>query len=177
MPSEAYGYGPVMAEATKEVVATYRDAEAARTAIQALERHGVDADRIRMIATPGVRTPKTDDAMREPDMAVTRKVGTRALGTSAGLAVVAGVAVFVLARFVLDSAMGAALAFGVGAFMAGGALGFFLGGVSVLAVSDEWGETFEATGPATIAVHVPEDAVIDLRDRIEATHPDRVTIA
>jgi hypothetical protein len=166
-----------MAEATKEVVATYRDAEAARTAIQALERHGIDADRIRMIGTSGVRTPKTDEAMREPDMAVTRKVGSRAAGGGIALAVVVGLAAFLVTRFALDAAPGAALMFGVGGFIAGGALGMLFGGYSTLAVSDEWGESFAATGPTTISVHVPEDAVIDLRDRIEATHPDRVTIS
>src|SRR4051794_25312452 len=153
-----------MAEATKEVVATYRSAEEARTAIQALERRGIDAEQIRMIGTPGVDAPRTDYAMREPDEVLTRKVGRRALGGSVALAVVAAIVVFVVARFVLDSAVGAAVAFAAGAFMAGGALGFFYGGASSLAVSDEWGESFAATGPATIAVHVPGDAVVDLRD-------------
>ena len=166
-----------MAEATKEVVATYRTAEDARTAIQMLERHGVDAERIRMIGTPGLRAVRTDSAMRDPDERLTRDVGRRAVGGSVVLAVVAAVVVFLVARFALDAAAGAALAFAVGAGMAGGALGFFLGGVSKLAVSDEWGESYNATGPATIAVHVPDDKVIDLRDRLRSTHPEQLTVS
>src|SRR5690348_4954047 len=112
-----------MAEATKEVVATYPNAEAARTAIKALERHGIDAERIRMIDTPGLRAPKTDEALRDPDMAVTRKVGSRAAVGGLAMAVVVGVAAFVVTRLALDAAPGAALMFGVGGFIAGGALG------------------------------------------------------
>jgi hypothetical protein len=166
-----------MAEATREVVATYRSAEEARTAIRMLERHGVDAERIRMIGTPGLRAVRTDSAMREPDERLTRDVGRRAMGGSVGLAVVAAAVVFLVSKLAFDAAPGAALAFAAGAYMAGGALGFFLGGASRLAVSDEWGESYTAEGPATISVHVPDDAVIDLRDRLQKTHPDQLTVS
>ena len=166
-----------MAEAMKEVVATYPSAEAARTAIQALERKGIDAERIRMIGTPGLRTPKTDDATRTADMAVTRKVGSRAASGGVAMAVVVGAAVFLVTRFALDAAPGAALMFGVGGLIAGGALGMLFGGYSTLAVSDEWGESFDVQGPATIAVHGPEAEVIDLRDAVSATHPDRIAVS
>jgi hypothetical protein len=166
-----------MAEAMKEVVATYPSADAARTAIQALERKGIDAGRIRMIDTPGLRAPTTDDAMREPDMAVTRTVGTRAASGGIVLAIVVGVAAFLLTRFVFDAAPGAALMFGVGGAIAGGAVGMLFGGYSTLAVSDEWGESFGATGPATIAVHAPAADVIDLRDAVSSTHPDRIAVS
>jgi len=166
-----------MAEAMKEVVATYPSAEAARSAIQALERKGIDAERIRMIDAPGLRTPKTDDAMREPDMAVTRTVGSRAAVVGVAVAVVVGVAAFVVTRFAFDAAPGAALMFGVGGVVAGGAIGMLFGGYSTLAVSGEWGESFEATGPATIAVHAPADDVIDLRDAVSATNPDRIAVS
>lgn len=166
-----------MAEAMKEVVATYPSAEAARTAIQALERTGIDAERIRMIDTAGLRTPTTDDAMREPDMAVTRKVGGRAAAGGVVLAILVGVTVFLLTRFAFDAAPGAALMFGVGGAIAGGAVGMLFGGYSTLAVSDEWGESFSAIGPTTIAVHVPAEDVIDLRDTISSTHPDRIAVS
>jgi hypothetical protein len=166
-----------MADATREVVATYPSAEAARSAIKALERHGIDAERIRMIDTPGLRAPTTDQAMRAPDMAVTRAVGTRAASAGIALGIVVGVVVFLVTRFALDAAPGAALMFGVGGFIAGGALGMLFGGYSTLAVSDEWGESFGATGPATIAVHGTGDDVIDLRDTIQSTHPDRITVS
>ncbi|MEA3056284.1 MAG: hypothetical protein QOD30_1716 [Actinomycetota bacterium] len=166
-----------MAEAMKEVVATYPSAEAARTAIQVLERTGIDAERIRMIDTPGLRAPTTDDAMREPDMAVTGKVGSRAASVGVALAIVVGVAAFLVTRFALDAAPGPSLMFGVGGAIAGGALGMLFGGYSSLAVSDEWGESFGATGPATIAVHAPADEVVDLRDTISSTHPDRIAVS
>ncbi|MEN3273539.1 MAG: hypothetical protein V7636_2300 [Actinomycetota bacterium] len=166
-----------MAEAMKEVVATYPSAEAARSAIQALERTGIDAERIRMIGTPGLRTAITGEAMREPDMAVTRTVGSRAAGVGVAMAIVVGAAVFLLTRFAFDAAPGAALMFGVGGLVAGGALGMLFGGYSSLAVSDEWGESFSATGPATIAVHAPVEDVIDVRETISSTHPDRIAVS
>ena len=165
-----------MAEATREVVATYRRPAEARSAIKMLERHGIDAERIRMIGTPGLRDARTD-AVPNPDMTVTRKVGARGFATAIVVAVVAFVVVYVLSRFVLDAAAGASMTFAVGAFVAGGALGFFYGGATALAVSDEWGESFAAHGPATIAVHVPDDAVVDLRERLASTNPQHLTVA
>src|SRR4051812_34941207 len=147
-----------MAEATKEVVATYRSAEEARTAIQALERRGIDAEQIRMIGTPGVNAARTDYAMREPDEVLTRTVGRRALGGSIALAVVAAIIVFVVARFVLDAAVGAAVAFAAGAFMAGGALGFFYGGAASLAGSGGGGGGVAGARAAASARRVPGGA-------------------
>lgn len=158
-----------------ELLATYRDPEAARRAITALERHGIDAADIHLVEAPGVTTPKTDSAMREPDMAVTREVGRRGFATALiGAVVLGGVAAIV--GFIVGGAPGALIG-GVGFFMAGGALGFFYGGASAVAVSEEWGDTFEAQGPATLAVTVSEDGIIDLRDRIEATRPERIMIS
>jgi hypothetical protein len=165
-----------MAEATKEVVATYPDAEAARTAIQTLERTGIDAESIRMIGTRGVDTPKVDAAMREPDMAVTRTVGTRGF-TMAVLVAVGVAAVAAAVTWLVSGSTSATLIAAAGGFMFGGPMGFFYGGASALAVSEQWGDTFEAAGPATIAVHVVEERVIDLRERIERTHPLRVTVS
>ena len=166
-----------MADAAKEVVATYADPEAARAAIAALERHGVDAERIRMLDDPEVRAPKTGAAMREPDVAMSHEVGTRSLAGSVGLALGAAVVAFIIVRFLLDGSMAASLGSAAGFFMAGGALGFFIGGASALSVSEEWSDTYEASGSTTIAVHVPDDAVIDLRETLESTHPTRITVA
>jgi hypothetical protein len=174
MAAEAYGYGGSMAEATRELVATYRDASSARAAIAALERTGVDAERIRLLAAPGARTPKTGAAMREPDMALTGDVGMRGVTVAIAAAFVLGGIAAIVGWAV--SGPTAALIAGVGFAVAGGTLGFFYGGASVLSVSEEWSDTYETTGPTTISVHVPDGAVIDLRDRIEATNPRTIQI-
>ena len=64
----------------------------------------------------------------------------------------------------------------IGGFCMGGTLGFFYGGASALAVSEEWGDTFETTGETTVTLTVDDDQVIDLRDRIDATRPQRVLV-
>ena len=65
----------------------------------------------------------------------------------------------------------------MGFFVAGGALGFFYGGASALPVSEEWSDTFESHGETTLAVTVPDDEVVDLRDRLEATNPSHLSVS
>ena len=166
-----------MAEAAREVVATYGNPDAARAAIAALERHGVDAARIRLLEGAGARSPKTGAAMRESDVALTHEVGGRGLGVAVVLALMAGAAAFLIVRFLLDGSMTASLGSAAGFFMAGGALGFFIGGASALSVAQEWSDTYQATGQTTIAVHVPDEQVVDLRETLASTHPTRITVA
>jgi hypothetical protein len=166
-----------MAEQTRELVATYRDAESARAAITALERHGVDADRIRLVDAPGVGAPVTDAAQREVDHAATSPIARRSLGTAVVLSVVFAAAGAVIGWFASGGDPTAMLLAAAGGFMAGGALGFVYGGYAGLAVSDEWGETFESHGPTTISVEAPSDDVIDLRDALASTHPERVQVS
>jgi hypothetical protein len=160
-----------------EVVVTYRDPEAARRAITTLERHGVDAANIHLVDAPGVRTPKTDEAQNEPDMAVTRAVGSRSAAASIVVAIALGAIGGVVGWFVSGGEAGGTIAGALGGFIVGGIFGFLYGGYSGIAVSDEWGETFEASGPATLAVTVDDDQVIDLRERLESTHPDHIAIS
>jgi hypothetical protein len=160
-----------------EVVVTYRDPDAARRAISTLERHGVDAANIHLISAPGVREAKTDAAQNEPDMRVTREVATRSAVVSFVAGVVVGLVGAAAGLWLSGGDAAAAAMGGVGGFIAGGLLGFLWGGYSGIAVSDEWAETFEARGPATLAVTVDDDHVIDLRDRLAATHPDHITIS
>lgn len=158
-----------------ELVATYRDPEAARKAIATLERHGVDATDIHLLDAPGATGAKTDAAVREPDMAVTRAVGRRGFGLAIVVAVVLGLAAAAVG-FAVSGGTAAILA-GVGFFMIGGPIGFFYGGASALSVSEEWSDTFETSGPTTLAVTVAEDHVVDLRDRLETTRPDRIMVS
>jgi hypothetical protein len=165
-----------MADATRELVVRYRDPEQARAAIVALERRGIDADNIHLTA-PGVGAPTTDGATRQVDKAVAKRVGRRSLGTSVVLALLLGAMGAVLGWFVSGGDSTAMLLTAAGCFMAGGALGFVYGGYSGIAVSDEWGETFEATGPATLTVDVADDEVIDLRKALETTDPMEITVS
>jgi len=160
-----------------ELLATYRDPEAARKAITTLERHGVDANDIHLLEAPGAHAPKTDEAMREPDMAVTRTVFNRAAAVSIATAVLVGAVGAVVGWFASDGQSLGALLGGVGGFIAGGLLGMLWGGYSGIAVSEEWSDTFEAHGPTTLAVTVADDHVIDLRDRIETTRPESIKVS
>ena len=159
-----------------ELVATYRDPEMARRAISTLERHGIDAAHIHLLDAPGAHVPKTDAAMREPDMAVTSDVGRRGLAGAGALALIAASVAATIGWFVSDGSSSAALIGAAGGFAGGGALGFFIGGATALAVSEEWGDTYGTTGPTTLSVDVPDDQLIDLRDRLEATRPESIEI-
>lgn len=160
-----------------EVVVTYRDPEAARRAITTLERHGVDAANIHLVDAPGMRTPKTDSAAWDADKDVTREVATRFSIVSLATAVVVAAVGATAGWFMSDGEVLGAVMGGVGGFIVGGLLGFLYGGYTGIAASSEWGELKEATGPATLAVTVDDEHVIDLRDRLEATHPDHIAVS
>src|SRR3954469_10703453 len=157
-----------------EVLVTYRDPESARRAIRSLESHGVDASCIHLGGAPGARVPKTDDAMREPDMQMTGDIGRRGFGTAAVLSLLLAAVGGAIGWFVSGGDQTGAAIGAVGGFCAGATLGFFYGGASALAVSEEWGDTYESTGATTLTLTVPDDAIIDLRDRIDATDPEHV---
>ena len=159
-----------------EVLVTYKDPEAARRAIRTLESHGVDAARIHLASAPGAHVAKTDAAMREPDMEMAGTIGRRSLGTAAVVSLLLGAIGGAIGWFVSGGDQTGAAIGAIGGFMAGGALGFFYGGASALAVSEEWSDTFETTGETTLTLTVPDDDVIDLRDRIDSTDPDSVLV-
>lgn len=159
-----------------EVLVTYKDPERARKAIRALESHGVDAARIHLAQPTGAHVAKTDEAMREPDMAVTRTVGRRGFGTAAVASLVLAAVGGVIGWFVSGGDQTGTAIGAIGGFCAGGALGFFYGGASALAVSEEWGDTFETSGETTLTLTVDDRDVIDLREHIDATDPERVLV-
>ena len=159
-----------------EVLVTYKDPESARRAIRTLESHGVDAARIHLASAPGAHVAKTDQAMRQPDMAMAGTVGRRSLGTAAVMSLLLGAIGGAVGWFASGGDQTGAAIGAVGGFMAGGALGFFYGGASALAVSEEWSDTFETTGETTLTLTVPDGDIIDLRDHIDSTDPDRVLV-
>lgn len=162
-----------------ELRATYPDADAARAAITALERHGVEANDIRFIGgANGMHEATSGDATREVDMATTHEVGTRSFKASIVLSTIGAIAGFAVGWFASDGDLGPALGAAVGAWIVGGVLGFLYGGYSGIAASEEWSDSFEARGgPATVEVSVDDDHVIDLRQQLESTSPTEVTVS
>ena len=141
--------------ADHNIVAIYPSPEAARHALTALERKGVEAADIELFG-PGMDAatmPITNDEQRGADMNMTGTIARRA---AVGVAIGALVGVllgFVIAWIVSDSAS-VMLGASVAGFVAGGPLGFLYSGYSGLTVSEEWGETFESRdGEASVAVH------------------------
>lgn len=157
--------------ADHNLVATYADPEHARSAIEALERKGIEAGNITLLgqgAEPAA-APETNVDQRRSDLAATGTVGKRAMsGLVAGavlgalLGAIGGYLVHELAD-VGPSAMvvvvGAALAFGGMGAYAGG----WYGGASALPVSEAWGDTFESLRPGEtcVAVHSADRSQID----------------
>jgi len=162
-----------------ELRATYPDADAARKAISALERHGIDANDIHFVHDPaGVHEPKTGEATREVDMATTNQIGKRSMTASLALSTIGAIAGFAVGWVWGDGELGPALMGAVGFWIVGGLLGFLYGGYSGIAVSEEWSDTFESRGgPATVEVRVDDAQVIDLRETLGRTNPMDVTVA
>jgi hypothetical protein len=157
--------------AAHNLVATYANVEQARHAIEVLERHGVEAGNISVLGE-GVETtsaPETNEEQRATDMAVTGKVGKRALGGLI-LGAVLGVLIGAGGGWAVHELLGigpsaTAVAFGggiaLGAF--GAYAGGWYGGASALPVSGAWADTFEAVrgGQTCVAVHAEDSDQVD----------------
>jgi hypothetical protein len=152
---------------TQDLLATYPSAEAARRAVTALERQGVEAADIELRGQAAVdaSVPTDGDAMHNADSATTSKIGRRALSGGITGAVVGAVLGGLLGGLVVGGvgpALGGALAFAALAF----GLGFFWGGASGLPVSEAWGDTFAAgEGETMVVVHLHDEAA-DRRDML-----------
>jgi hypothetical protein len=166
-----------MAEPTNELLATYADPDAARAAIAALERHGVDAEHIRLLDAPGVGAPRTGAAERRVEHAAMAPVARRGFGMSILVAVIAAAVGGLVALMVSGGEMMPTVGAAAGFFMAGGAIGFFYGGASALSVSQEMTDTYEAHGRTTVAVHVPRDDTDDVLSTLRDTEPLDLAVA
>jgi outer membrane lipoprotein SlyB len=136
-----------------EIVATFRDMDRARSAMAALERHGVGSDAISLVGSGPARAATEEDTS-ERDLQVARHVGSRAIaglivGTAVGGAIGLVVAAVVVGGFGSVWVWGGAVAGGV----AGGAVGMALGGYGTPAVSEDWELTHESE-PGTVRVEV-----------------------
>jgi hypothetical protein len=163
--------------ADHNIVATYPSPAAARAALTALERKGVEAADIELFG-PGMDAatlPITNDEQRGIDMNMTGAVARRAtVGVAIG-ALLGALLGFVIAWVTSDSA-GVMLGAAVAGFVAGGPLGFLYSGYSGLTVSEGWGETFDShVGETSVAVHSTDRSEAERAlDALRATHARRL---
>lgn len=156
MPSEPIN---LLAEvrATHNVVAAVRDAEAARGAIEALERNGIDGSRIALLGS------------RDPD-----------IGASPMRWAVGRIGRLFLVGVVLGAIAGAAIGWltGIGGGPApllwavfGGLAGGFVVAISSFGVSRAWRQTFgaETAGTLAVGVHTEDSDEADLAEQTLAS--------
>ena len=144
------------------LVATYPDAEHARVAMTALERRGVEAERIELLGAPvaSARSAPSEDRALEKDLATTGRVG-RFGAVGALLGAVVGAVLAVLVYLLIGPDVGAgAVASAIGGALLGGALGGFWGGGAALPVNEQWEDTFDpaAQGPTRVAVSTDDES-------------------
>lgn len=161
------------------VVATFRDADSARSAVLALGRAGIEGDRISFLGRD-VEEVSSDPDTRLRDMEVSTEVGKKAiLGGAVGstLGALAGAAAFAIpgvGPVVGAGIWGAAFA---GA-AAGGAVGGMVGGVASIDLSEDWELTFGEDlrgGHVLVAVHADdEEGAEKARQILEEEKPNRI---
>ena len=161
------------------VMATFGQMEQAREAVLALNRAGVEAEKVSMIGKD-VEEVASDPDTRLRDLEVTGEVAKKAaLGGAAGsvLGGLAGAAAFVIPGVgpVIGSGIWAAVA---AAGVAGGAVGGMVGGVASIDLNDEWELTFQDAlkgGKVLVAVHADdEEQAAEARRTLEEHGPEKV---
>ena len=161
------------------VVATFKEPEAARRAVTALGRAGVEADKISFLGRD-VDEVTSDPDTRLRDLEVTGAVAKKAgLGGAVGstLGALAGAAAFAIPGVgpVIGAGIWGAAAAGAAA---GGAVGGMVGGVASIDLSEDWELTFgEALreGQVLVAVQADdEDGMAKARKVLEGEGPERV---
>ena len=161
------------------LVATYPDAEHARVAMTALERKGVEAERIELMGAPAdsANSRPSEDRALQKDLATTGRIGKfGAMGVVLGAIVGAALAVGVYLLIGPDLGAGA-LAAAVGGALLGGAIGGFWGGASALPVNEQWEDTFDPAlqGETRLSVHTDDASEFDAaRAALEGTHATNV---
>ncbi|HEV3401736.1 MAG TPA: general stress protein [Acidimicrobiales bacterium] len=147
------------------VVATFPNMEAARKAIDALGRAGIEAEDISVLGQ-SVEEARSDPDTRLRDLDATADVAKKAgAGAAAGgaLGALAGAAAFVIPGVGPVIGMGL-LAAAAGGTVAGASVGGMVGGVAGLSLEDDWDLTFQESlreGRALVAVHATEKADVE----------------
>ena len=143
------------------VSAWFTDTGHARKAIAALENHGVDGSRIELKGPAGQQA--RDPAQGDPN-ADSQIAGHGAKVGGAGL-VIGAVIGATIAYVVGTTAIGngaftwPGIAFAIGGLIAGGGVGFAVGGYSKVRQGEAWQETFDAPDDirARVEVRVDDD--------------------
>src|SRR5438132_9164487 len=146
------------------VVATFPDMEAARHAIETLERQGVDGEDISLLGRT-VDAAAAERDTRERDAHLVGDVTDKALkggavGTVAGA--IAGTVAFVIPG--IGPGIGAGIwAATLGGAVAGGAAGGMVGGVVATNQTEDWELTYDevASGRVLVATHADDEAQAD----------------
>lgn len=162
-----------------EVRATYHSLTEARSALIALERHGVDAAHIDLEGPGALQAelPVTNDEQRDADLALERRLEHRSVAGLLIGAVLGGGIVAGLAQLMSDGG-GAWLGGLVAGAVFGGGLGFLWSSFAVLAVDEGFADTYAAPddGPAVVVVHdeVDTDSVVAT---LRGTNPSSLMVA
>lgn len=137
--------------AAHNVVAIYEGMEPAREAVTHLERAGIEAGDISIVADEAEN--QEDTTLR--DARVVGSVGKRVVRVGALAAVAGGLLGWLLGLWLLSGA-GVWLAVAAGA-VAGSLFGGFLGGMAGLSMSDDWELTFESRGKGGVVLAIGSD--------------------
>ncbi|MFN2607765.1 MAG: hypothetical protein ABR511_07695 [Acidimicrobiales bacterium] len=165
--------------ADHNVVATFADMEAARSAVRALARAGIEAGDISLLGQ-AVDEARNDADTRLRDFEATGDIAKRAGAGAAGggaLGALAGLAAFAIPGVGPVVGMGL-LAAALSGSVAGAAVGGMVGGVAGISLEDDWDLTFQDDirgGRVLVAVHAAEEA--DVRraaEVLEGEHTDRL---
>jgi len=165
--------------AEHNVVATFPDMEAARGAVDALARAGIEAEDISLLGR-AVEDARNDADTRLRDMEATGEIAKRAgTGIAAGgvLGALAGVAAFAIPGVgpVVGTGILAAVA---GGSVAGASVGGMVGGVAGVSLEEDWDLTFHDSiraGRVLVAVHAADEADVDKAGEVlEGEHPDQL---
>ena len=140
--------GVVQPRAAFNVVAIYGELKPAREAVPHLERSGIEAGDISIVADEAEE--QEDTSLR--DARVVGSVSKRVVRVGALAAVAGGLLGWLLGLWLLNGG-GIWLAVVAGA-VAGSLFGGFLGGMAGLSMSDDWELTFESRGKGGVAIAI-----------------------
>jgi outer membrane lipoprotein SlyB len=155
------------------VAATYDDMEAARKAIAACERAGVDGDDISLLGRRADVVAHEQDT-RDRDAHLTGDIAKKAgeggaLGTLAGA--LAGTVAFAIPG--IGPGIGAGIwAATLGGAIAGGAVGGVAGGISAMPQTEDWELTYDDVreGKVLVVTHAEDEAQAEKQAQILRAH-------
>ena len=156
------------------VVATFPDMEAARKAMDALGRAGVEAEDISVLGQ-AVEEARSDPDTRLRDLDATTDIAKKAgAGAAVGgaLGALAGAAAFVIPGVGPVVGMGL-LAAAAGGTAAGASVGGMVGGVAGLSLEDDWDLTFQEhlrAGRVLLAVHAADKSDVEKAAEVLEDH-------